>query len=84
MLMPKYCLNEISDVLAKEMIRQMLNKDPSARPSLREVQNSPYFWSEQQKVEHLKFVLRGPRGQGTGFSIVFSFSLDLYLCVFVL
>ena len=59
--MPKYCLNEISDVLAKELIRQMLHKDPAQRPTLKEIQNSPYFWSEQQKIEHVKFVLRGPR-----------------------
>jgi len=61
MLMPKYCLNEINDVLAKELIRQMLHRDPQQRPTLREIQNSPYFWSEQQKIEHVKFVLRGPR-----------------------
>jgi len=63
MLMPKYCLNEINDILAKELIRPMLNKDPSSRPTLKEIQNAPYFWSNQQKIEHVKFVLRGPRAE---------------------
>ena len=61
--MPKYCLNEINDILAKELIRPMLNKDPSSRPTLKEIQNAPYFWSNQQKIEHVKFVLRGPRAE---------------------
>ena len=63
MLMPKYCLNEINDILAKELIRPMLNKDPSSRPSLKEIQNAPFFWSNGQKLEHVKFVLRGPRAE---------------------
>jgi serine/threonine protein kinase len=62
MLIPKYCLNDINDsVFAKEMIRQMLHKDPNQRPTLSEIQNAPFFWSEKQKLDHVKFILRGPK-----------------------
>ena len=125
MLIPKYCLNEISDVFVKELIRQMLHKDPAQRPTLKgyfqhwinnryfscqfqvfknwflflrlnqspiiiygfykekwfllrtiiiimcnidltllkEIQNSPFFWEEKQKIEHVKFILRGPKSE---------------------
>ena len=44
MLVPKNCLNDINDsVFAREMIRQMLHKDPSQRPTLHEIQNAPFF-----------------------------------------
>ena len=62
MLVPKYCLNDINDsVFAKEMIRQMLHKDPSQRPTLHEIQNAPFFWTDKQKQDHVKFILRGPK-----------------------
>ena len=62
MLVPKYCLNDINDsVFAKEMIRQMLHKDPSHRPTLHEIQNAPFFWTDKQKQDHVKFILRGPK-----------------------
>ena len=62
MLVPKYCLNDINEsVFAKEMIRQMLHKDPSQRPTLHEIQNAPFFWTDKQKQDHVKFILRGPK-----------------------
>ena len=62
MLVPEYCLNDINDsVFAKEMIRQMLHKDPSQRPTVHEIQNAPFFWTDKQKQDHVKFILRGPK-----------------------
>ena len=43
------------------MIRQMLHKDPSQRPTLHEIQNAPFFWTDKQKQDHVKFILRGPK-----------------------
>ena len=56
MLVPKYCLNDINDsVFAKEMIRQMLHKDPSQRPTLHEIQNAPFLWIHVDKIYLIYF-----------------------------
>ena len=39
----------------------MLHKDPSQRPTLHEIQNAPFFWTDKQKQDHVKFILRGPK-----------------------
>ena len=63
MLVPKYCLNEITDVFGKELIRSMLHKDPNQRPTIKQVQKSPFFWTNKQRIDHVKFILRGPKAQ---------------------
>jgi hypothetical protein len=40
-----------------------LHKDPKQRPSIKQVQNSPFFWTNKQRLDHVKFVLRGPKEQ---------------------
>ena len=61
MLVPKYCLNDVVDVFTKELIRQMLHKDSNQRPTIKEIQNAPFFWTAKQKQDHVKFILRGPK-----------------------
>ena len=39
----------------------MLHKDPSQRPTLHEIQNAPFFWTDKQKQDHVKFIFRGPK-----------------------
>ena len=84
MLVPKYCLNDINDsVFAKEMIRQMLHKDPSQRPTLHEIQNAPLFWTDKQKQDHVNFILRGPKVDAIEKKVCFIIFIKIYGYEFV-
>jgi len=58
LLAPRYCLNLLNEnVLAKELIRHLLHKDPAQRPTARQVLKDPFFWTSQQKTDHVKMIL---------------------------
>lgn len=62
LLAPRYCLNLLNgNILAKELIRHLLHKDPSSRPTIKEVLKNPFFWTETQKLDHIRYILNGPR-----------------------
>lgn len=62
LLAPRYCLNLLNgDVVAKELIRHLLHKDPACRPTIREVLKNPFFWTETQKLDHIRHILTGPK-----------------------
>ena len=62
LLAPRYCLNLLNgNILAKELIRHLLHKDPGSRPTIKEVLKDPFFWTKHQKLAHIKFILTGPK-----------------------
>ncbi|XP_073721128.1 uncharacterized protein [Misgurnus anguillicaudatus] len=44
-----YSLDEVDDVVAKDLIERMINKVPEERPTIHEVLNHPYFWDDVRK-----------------------------------
>jgi hypothetical protein len=62
LLAPRYCLNLLNNnIVAKELIRHLLHKDPACRPTIQEVLRNPFFWTETQKLDHIRHILTGPK-----------------------
>ena len=40
----KYCLDHVEDVVAKDLIEQMIVKDPKNRPKVEKCLGHPFFW----------------------------------------
>lgn len=62
LIAPRYCLNLLNmDPMAKEMIRHLLHRDPLQRPTIREVLKNPFFWTNTQKLDHIRHILTVPK-----------------------
>ncbi|XP_058480295.1 uncharacterized protein LOC131456214 [Solea solea] len=51
-----YKLDHVQDVVAKDLIEWMINKEPEKRPKVEECLNHPIFWTNTKKVEYLRRV----------------------------
>ncbi|XP_024144192.1 serine/threonine-protein kinase ppk4 isoform X1 [Oryzias melastigma] len=49
-----YSLDHVEDLLAGDLIEQMINKDPTRRPNVETCLGHPFFWSSRIKLEYLK------------------------------
>ncbi|XP_050932165.1 serine/threonine-protein kinase/endoribonuclease IRE1 isoform X4 [Lates calcarifer] len=52
----RYSLNNVQDVVAKDLIEWMINKDPKNRPKVEECLSHPFFWTRERRVEYLRRV----------------------------
>ncbi|XP_006804217.1 serine/threonine-protein kinase/endoribonuclease ire-1-like [Neolamprologus brichardi] len=50
----KYSLDHVQDVVAKDLIEWMINKEPKDRPKVEECLNHPFFWTPKEKFEYLR------------------------------
>ncbi|XP_005754830.1 serine/threonine-protein kinase ppk4-like, partial [Pundamilia nyererei] len=50
----KYSLDHVQDVVAKDLIECMINKEPKDRPKVEECLNHPFFWTSEAKTEYLR------------------------------
>ena len=41
----KYTLDHVQDVVAKDLIEQMIDKEPQNRPTVEECLSHPFFWT---------------------------------------
>ncbi|XP_068569559.1 serine/threonine-protein kinase/endoribonuclease ire-1 [Cebidichthys violaceus] len=48
-----YTLGHVKDVLAKDLIEWMINKEPKNRPNVEACLNHAFFWTTDRKVEYL-------------------------------
>uniref|UniRef100_A0A3Q4G4W6 Serine/threonine-protein kinase/endoribonuclease IRE1-like n=1 Tax=Neolamprologus brichardi TaxID=32507 RepID=A0A3Q4G4W6_NEOBR len=44
----KYSLDHVQDVVAKDLIEWMINKEPKYRPKVEECLNHPFFWTSEK------------------------------------
>ncbi|XP_034085338.1 serine/threonine-protein kinase ppk4-like [Gymnodraco acuticeps] len=49
-----YALEHVQDVLAKDLIKWMIDAEPEKRPKVEECLNHAFFWNPYRKVEYLK------------------------------
>ncbi|KAM6894388.1 uncharacterized protein PEZ65_022074 [Lycodopsis pacificus] len=49
-----YTLDLVEDVVAKDLIEWMINKEPKDRPQVEECLSHPFFWKRDRKVEYLR------------------------------
>ncbi|KAL4006608.1 MFS transporter (organic cation transporter) [Sarotherodon galilaeus] len=49
-----YSLDHVQDVVAKDLIEWMINKEPKDRPKVEECLNHPFFWTSEKKTEYLR------------------------------
>ncbi|KAK2899730.1 hypothetical protein Q8A73_012859 [Channa argus] len=49
-----YTLDHVEDVVAKDLIEWMIDKEPKKRPEVEECLSHPFFWDCQKRVEYLK------------------------------
>ncbi|XP_035004760.2 sensor for unfolded proteins in the ER ire1 isoform X4 [Hippoglossus stenolepis] len=52
----KYKLDHIQDVVAKDLIEKMIDKEPQNRPRVEECLSHPFFWTSTKKVQYLSQV----------------------------
>ncbi|XP_036002433.1 serine/threonine-protein kinase/endoribonuclease IRE1-like [Fundulus heteroclitus] len=52
----KYCLDHVTDMLARDLIEWMINKEPKNRPEVDQCLNHPFFWDSGKRMEYLKKV----------------------------
>ncbi|XP_034471382.1 serine/threonine-protein kinase/endoribonuclease IRE1 [Hippoglossus hippoglossus] len=52
----KYKLDRVQDVVAKDLIERMIDKEPQNRPRVEECLSHPFFWTSTKKVEYLRKV----------------------------
>ncbi|XP_075968400.1 serine/threonine-protein kinase/endoribonuclease IRE2-like isoform X2 [Anarhichas minor] len=50
----KYTLDLVEDVVAKDLIEWMINKEPKDRPQVEDCLRHPFFWTPERKVEYLR------------------------------
>ncbi len=46
----KHSLEDLQDIVAKDLIEWMINKDPAERPTIDEVLRHPYFWDDDRWI----------------------------------
>ncbi|KAI4876952.1 hypothetical protein NFI96_019067, partial [Prochilodus magdalenae] len=52
----KYSLQEITDVEAKDLVKEMIQKDPKQRVTIEEALGHPYFWDDERRDAFLRKV----------------------------
>ncbi|CAL8377971.1 unnamed protein product [Boreogadus saida] len=52
----QYSLQHVRDVIAKNLIEWMINKNPKERPRVKDCLAHPFFWSRLRKIEYLKSI----------------------------
>ncbi|CAB1452395.1 unnamed protein product [Pleuronectes platessa] len=52
----KYKLDHVQDVVAKDLIEKMIDKEPQNRPRVEECLSHPFFWTSTKKVQYLRQV----------------------------
>ncbi|KAL4006615.1 vacuolar protein sorting-associated protein IST1 [Sarotherodon galilaeus] len=50
----KYSLDHVQDVVAKDLIEWMINKEQKDRPTVEECLNHPFFWTSEKQFEYLR------------------------------
>uniref|UniRef100_A0A3Q2WQE7 Serine/threonine-protein kinase ppk4-like n=1 Tax=Haplochromis burtoni TaxID=8153 RepID=A0A3Q2WQE7_HAPBU len=50
----KYSLDQVQDVVAKDLIEWMINKEPKDRPTVEECLDHPFFWNSEKQLEYLR------------------------------
>ncbi|XP_067238760.1 uncharacterized protein [Chanodichthys erythropterus] len=50
----KYFLEHVQDIIAKDLLEWMINKEPAERLTIDEVLRHPYFWDDSRKNEVVK------------------------------
>lgn len=56
---PRYNLNALNgNIIAKELVRGLLHKDPSHRGTIKDVLRNPIFWNEERCVKHMSYILQ--------------------------
>ncbi|XP_041842557.1 uncharacterized protein LOC121640764 isoform X2 [Melanotaenia boesemani] len=50
----RYSLDHVEDVVAKDLIEWMINKEPKKRPKVEECLSHPFFWPRRKKIDYLK------------------------------
>lgn len=60
-----YALDHVQDVVAKNLIEGMINKEQRERPTVEECLSHPFFWSPEKRVKYLKEI--GNVNQGVGY-----------------
>lgn len=43
-----YSLDDVSDIVAQDLIKGMINIEPAQRPTIEEVLQHPYFWDDDR------------------------------------
>ncbi|XP_039465414.1 sensor for unfolded proteins in the ER ire1-like isoform X2 [Oreochromis aureus] len=49
-----YSLDHVQDLVAKDLIEWMINKEPKDRPKVKECLNHPFFWTPKEQFEYLR------------------------------
>ncbi|XP_035768718.1 serine/threonine-protein kinase/endoribonuclease IRE1-like [Neolamprologus brichardi] len=49
-----YSLDHVQDMVAKDLIEWMINKEPKDRPKVDECLKHPFFWTSEKQLEYLK------------------------------
>lgn len=49
-----YTLDHVPDMVAKDLIERMINKEPKKRPKVKECLSHPFFWTTERRVEYLR------------------------------
>ncbi|CAL8366236.1 unnamed protein product [Boreogadus saida] len=52
----QYSLEHVRDVIAKNLIEWMINKNPKERPRVKQCLAHPFFWFRLRKIEYLKSI----------------------------
>ncbi|XP_063324236.1 serine/threonine-protein kinase/endoribonuclease IRE1-like [Pelmatolapia mariae] len=50
----KYSLDHIQELVAKDLIESMINKEPKDRPKVEECLNHPFFWTSLKQFQYLR------------------------------
>ncbi|XP_030286151.1 serine/threonine-protein kinase ppk4-like [Sparus aurata] len=49
-----YTLDHVEDMVAKDFIEWMINKEPESRPTVEECLSHPFFWTTKRRVYYLR------------------------------
>ncbi|XP_028330507.1 2-5A-dependent ribonuclease-like isoform X2 [Gouania willdenowi] len=49
-----YNLDHVQDLVAKDLIECMINKEPRERPKVNQCLRHPFFWDSEKRVEYLR------------------------------
>ncbi|XP_035768716.1 serine/threonine-protein kinase ppk4-like [Neolamprologus brichardi] len=49
-----YSLDQVQDVVAKDLIEWMINKEPKDRPKVEECLAHPFFWTPKEQFQYLR------------------------------
>ncbi|XP_030194424.1 serine/threonine-protein kinase/endoribonuclease IRE1 isoform X21 [Gadus morhua] len=51
-----YSLEHVQDLIAKDLVKWMINKNPIERPTVQQCLAHPFFWSTSSKIDYLKSI----------------------------